>query len=140
MTTAHTPRRVQRKRSPGWAAPLDPHGRRPVYVGRGSRWGNPWAVVRDGVGFWVLGPDGEVWCETADLDMARTVAASEYERWIYAPEQAELHTAARTDLHGRDLMCWCPLPEPGQPDHCHAAVLLAVAAGATPGPDNGGAA
>jgi hypothetical protein len=35
----------------------------------------------------------------------------------------------RRDLAGRDLMCWCPLPEPGQPDHCHAAVLLKLANG-----------
>jgi hypothetical protein len=34
----------------------------------------------------------------------------------------------RRELAGRDLACWCPLPErPGQPDHCHAAVLLAIA-------------
>lgn len=31
------------------------------------------------------------------------------------------------DLRGHNLACWCPLPEPGQPDHCHAAVLLEVA-------------
>lgn len=36
---------------------------------------------------------------------------------------------ARRDLAGRDLGCWCPLPAPGQPDLCHAAVLLAVANG-----------
>lgn len=32
-------------------------------------------------------------------------------------------------LRGHNLACWCPLPEPGQPDHCHAAVLLEVANG-----------
>ena len=31
------------------------------------------------------------------------------------------------ELRGFNLACWCPLPEPGQPDHCHAAVLLEVA-------------
>jgi hypothetical protein len=33
------------------------------------------------------------------------------------------------ELRGHNLACWCPLPEPGQPDHCHAAVLLEVANG-----------
>lgn len=28
------------------------------------------------------------------------------------------------ELRGHNLACWCPLPEPGEPDHCHAAVLL----------------
>jgi hypothetical protein len=33
----------------------------------------------------------------------------------------------RRDLSGRDLMCWCPLPAEGEPDHCHASVLLELA-------------
>jgi hypothetical protein len=34
----------------------------------------------------------------------------------------------RRELGGRDLACWCPpLPEPGQPDICHRAVLLEIA-------------
>jgi hypothetical protein len=37
---------------------------------------------------------------------------------------------ARRDLAGKSLACWCPLPAPGKPDLCHAAVLLEVAAGA----------
>lgn len=27
-------------------------------------------------------------------------------------------------LAGHPLACWCPLPQPGQPDHCHAAHLI----------------
>jgi hypothetical protein len=30
-------------------------------------------------------------------------------------------------LAGRSLACWCPLPEPGGPDWCHAAVLMRAA-------------
>lgn len=30
-------------------------------------------------------------------------------------------------LRGKNLACWCKLPEPGQPDVCHAAVLLELA-------------
>ena len=41
--------------------------------------------------------------------------------------EAEHSRLFRALLHGRNLACWCPLPEPGQPDHCHAAVLLELA-------------
>lgn len=30
-------------------------------------------------------------------------------------------------LRGKNLACWCPLPKPGEPDHCHASVLLRLA-------------
>lgn len=33
----------------------------------------------------------------------------------------------RRELAGKSLACWCALPAPGQPDHCHAAVLLRIA-------------
>jgi hypothetical protein len=39
-----------------------------------------------------------------------------------------LAAAARRELAGRDLACWCPLPVPGEPDACHAAVLIEAAA------------
>jgi len=28
------------------------------------------------------------------------------------------------ELRGKDVACWCPLPRPGEPDLCHAAVYL----------------
>jgi hypothetical protein len=31
-------------------------------------------------------------------------------------------------LQGKNLACWCPLPEPGEPDICHAAVLVRMVA------------
>lgn len=33
----------------------------------------------------------------------------------------------RKELAGKDLACWCPLPEPGEIDWCHARILLEVA-------------
>lgn len=38
----------------------------------------------------------------------------------------------RRELASLDLACWCPLPRPGQPDYCHAAILLWVASSARP--------
>lgn len=38
-----TPRRIQRRRAQGWRMPLGA-----VYVGRPTKWGNPFVVGRDG--------------------------------------------------------------------------------------------
>lgn len=71
-----------------------------VYVGRPTRWGNPFP--HNGT------------------PASRTEAVAAY-RDLVAADPA-LRAAARRQLAGRDLACWCP---PGQP--CHADVLLAVA-------------
>lgn len=48
-----------------------------------------------------------------------------YERDLH--EDIVLLEWARSDLAGRDLACWCRLPARGEPDLCHAAVLLGAA-------------
>ncbi|OWV01629.1 hypothetical protein B5D80_25865 [Micromonospora wenchangensis] len=92
------PRRIQRRRTAGWRMPANT-----VYVGRPGRYGNPF---------------------TADnpTPAARADAVEQYRQWLTT--QPDLIAAARRDLAGRDLACWCP---PGQP--CHADVLLSVANG-----------
>jgi hypothetical protein len=35
--------------------------------------------------------------------------------------------AALPTLRGKNLACWCPLPAPGDPDICHAAIYLEMA-------------
>jgi len=75
-----------------------PGGRKPagtVYVGRPSRWGNPFPV--------------------AEYGRARAIAL--YRQ--YLAEHPQLAAAARRELAGWDLACWCA---PGQP--CHGDVLL----------------
>jgi hypothetical protein len=131
------PNRIQRRRTAGWRTPLDEQGRKPVYVGRGSKWGNPCTQVRmpalDGSEWEREGrlgktsgqhhgfrhPDGTT---TSHLvkNATREQAAAMYEEWL--DRCPSLVAAARVELAGRDLMCWCPTGEP-----CHADVLLAVA-------------
>lgn len=53
-------------------------------------------------------------------------------------EHPELVAQSRAELAGRDLACWCRLPAAGEPDLCHAAVLLAVATGEEPRLASGG--
>ncbi|MEU1071878.1 MULTISPECIES: DUF4326 domain-containing protein [unclassified Streptomyces] len=130
------PTRIQRKRTAGWTAPLDAQGRKPVYVGRGTRWGNPFAVDRNGDRWRVV--------DTGDRsrslrDEPQTFARNDKPMALFfASRLFDLHTGPlglyeydpatltelRAELGGRDLMCWCPTPEPGEPDYCHAVVLL----------------
>jgi hypothetical protein len=75
-----------------------------VYVGRPSRWGNPYKVGRRDF-------------EGRPIRTVEDVIAA-YRRWVVMFKV----TAARRELAGRDLACWCPLDQP-----CHADVLLQVA-------------
>lgn len=122
------PNRIQRRRTHGWRAPLDAEGRKPVYVGRGTAWGNPYAVVRQADGLYGI-PDPvdslAPWPTFAFETDARAEAVRLYRAWL--AERPVLAERARRELSGRDLMCWCPLPESREPDHCHAAHLLDLA-------------
>lgn len=120
------PNRVQRTRIKG--QPGMPPGA--IYVGRGTRWGNPYRITKCGPNIAVLNASGGVihGHPSSEAD-ARRIAAQWYRAWLSSPHHADLRDAARRELAGRDLACWCPLPAPGQPDHCHAAVLLRLANG-----------
>lgn len=68
-----------------------------VYIGRGSKWGNPFIIGRDG-------------------DRATVIA--KFERWL-----ADQHHLLRAldELRGRDLVCFCA------PRACHGDVLIRLA-------------
>ncbi|WP_128977259.1 DUF4326 domain-containing protein [Streptomyces roseicoloratus] len=118
------PERLRRRRTTGWRAPDGA-----VYVGRPTRFANPARLIRADHGLAVQwGTTGSIvgtW--PADGIEARRYATDLYRTWINQPEQDSTRALFRALLHGRDLLCWCPLPKPGQPDHCHAAVLLELA-------------
>lgn len=128
QATLDHPRRIQRRRTKGWRAP---HGA--VYVGRPTRFGNPFALApaashRGGLlDMWAVEYKGRKLGRWDDIATARADAADRYARWIRDPQQTDTVVLFRALLHGRNLTCWCPLPEPGEPDHCHAAVLLKLA-------------
>jgi hypothetical protein len=120
-----TPERIQRKRTKGWRAPAGAK-----YVGRGTRWGNPWVIARTNTGTgWTVNwagtglvPNGLRDSVPAnDQRDAHALAVEMYETWLHARPQ--LLDDARSELAGRDLMCWCA---PALP--CHADVLLRLAA------------
>lgn len=109
------PRRIQRRRTAGWTKPAGA-----VYVGRGSRWGNPNRIVPTDRGWAVTHDNGGSVGTFANQQEARRFAVEAYR--AHLKTHPEIADAARRELAGRDLMCWCPLP-----DHCHAAVLLELA-------------
>lgn len=120
------PTRVQRSRTAGWRSPLDAQNRPPVYVGRGTRWGNPWIIHPEG-GKWIVrdSDTGDIAGRFSTRTGARAEAKDRYR--LHLIKHPEIAEQARRELHGRDLMCWCPTPQPGRPDVCHGAVLLGVA-------------
>ncbi len=111
------PVRIQRRRTAGYRMPEGA-----VYVGRPTRWGNPFKVgdactesvyvsaLIDGV---PLARSGVV------EDAAHAVTLFQFWLFVKVPfTAAELQAG----LEGRDLACWCRV---GQP--CHADVLLEIA-------------
>jgi Domain of unknown function (DUF4326) len=75
--------RIQRRRTKGWRM-----SEGAIYVGRPSRWGNPWVAT-------VLGPE---------------FAVSRFRGWLSG--MAVIHPAEYAKLieplRGHDLVCWCP--------------------------------
>ncbi|MFD5875664.1 DUF4326 domain-containing protein [Streptomyces sp. NPDC060322] len=131
-TVNQQPVRIKRRRTKGWRKPEGA-----VYVGRGSKWGNPCTQVR------TPALDGSEWEREGRLGKTsgqrhafvhpdktityhlvqaatREQAVTMYRRWV--EQRPSLAEAARTELAGKDLMCWCPVDEP-----CHATVLLELA-------------
>lgn len=97
------PRRIQRKRTKGYRLPEGA-----IYVGRPTKYGNPFKV-------------GDVNPEDGDPMSAEDAVGRYIDHFHRHPE---LKAAARRELAGHDLACWC---RPGSP--CHADILLRVANG-----------
>lgn len=88
------PKRIQRKRTPGWKMPPNT-----VYVGRGSKWGNPFTFANSGG----VHPALRFACEVAPmLDVFPLV--------------------------GKDLACWCLLDQPCHADALLALARFAAPA------------
>ena len=137
-----SPCRIHRRRTKDWRKPPGA-----VYVGRGTKWGNPYRVVcgraarPPGAGrhtrpgydslhpprWAVVGPCVAYGLVCADVyagfdDRGRAATLSTDLFRSHLRENPDLVSAARRELRGKDLMCWCPLDRP-----CHADVLLEIA-------------
>jgi len=121
-------KRIQRRRTKGWRMPENT-----VYVGRGTKWGNPLKVIPDkqfddGFGkIFVHSWGANMWhdtglCgDTSDmLHMYRLML--EGAKFMNVKLQVWSNHFARLDfseLKGKDLACWCPLDK-----ECHADILI----------------
>jgi hypothetical protein len=107
-----TPRRIQRKRTRGWRMPEGA-----VYVGRPSRWGNPYKV-----GAWVRN------IRSVATELPAEVKTNEQAVALFLADTTHptagfvFRENVRRELRGKDLACWCRLDQA-----CHADVLLKVA-------------
>lgn len=112
------PKRIQRKRTKGWKMPPNA-----IYVGRPTKWGNPFVVRECCVLNTINGHTvGDV-KETPEDAMASAVYL--YKRRVIENAIGGIEPkirAALEELRGKDLVCWCPLDQA-----CHADVLLEFA-------------
>jgi hypothetical protein len=116
------PRRIQRSRAKGWRMPEGA-----VYVGRPSKWGNPFtktAIINWHLGDY-MGDRNAIWREEAREVFRCWATGSHPPGYFYNPSP-DLHVDPCaldfSPLRGKTLACWCPLHQP-----CHADVLLEIA-------------
>ena len=135
------PDRIQLSRARGWRKPPGS-----VVVSRPSLWGNmfkvgalcqepgPWkcpAVPYAGFGLPGTYTGYDVMNEPFPYQVRkvrdRADAVALFAAYIRFHDDEWPPEGIRRALAGRDLACWCPLPAEGEPDICHAAVLLKIA-------------
>ena len=98
--------RVQRKRTKGYRLPPNT-----VYVGRPTKWGNPFV---------------------AEHGLTRAVVVDSFRHVFGSPTYSFVRAGWADELRGKDLACWCPLVDKdGNRVPCHADVLLEWANGET---------
>lgn len=132
------PDRLQLRRAKGWRLPDGA-----VKVDRSTRWGNPFwpgqRVISPGAygsvaspyhgcrpaGGYGSGPRAYRIGRVLDLAGAVQMFAS----YVRCDPSGWPPEDIRHSLRGLSLACWCPLPADGEPDICHARVLLELANG-----------
>lgn len=131
------PIRIQRSRAKGWKMPPNT-----VYVGRGTKWGNPYRVGQRGELMWLPMTDDDLLRFDVSKRpvtiggqtlMARPLPPNTIRHFqapltvddvirMYRQRLLDRKDLDPSELRGRDLCCWCQLGRP-----CHADVLLEIA-------------
>lgn len=116
------PIRVQLSRAKGWRMPPNT-----VKVDRSTKWGNPFSVqAAIDYGF---ANDATGAAFVVECFREWVVPGPSADRMWMGPQSDAARQPFRdlTPLRGKNLACWCKLPKRGEPDICHAAVLLELA-------------
>ena len=124
------PVRVQRTRKKGGGIPDGA-----VYVGRPSKWGNPFHTHGDGIAF---SPTMAVRAFRDFLVKYAAFFPNDHPRFRTYRGKRQMEVREPTtvedikrELRGKNLACWCPLvDQDGRHVPCHADVLLEIANGA----------
>ena len=123
-------KRIQRKRTKGWTMPTNA-----VYVGRGSKWGNPVRLIGDMLyidasyrrkyldKYIILNTHGTIemclnyYLMLVDDRYHVDMMNKDLIHWKQHFQSLDVR-----ELRGHDLACWCNLS-----DKCHADILLELA-------------
>lgn len=110
-------KRIQRKRTKGWRMPANA-----IYVGRPTKWGNPFFLVKSKSGQKHMGQElyylgGGAPYHTKTKLAASQMAVDYFFEYICRRVDLDL-----SELRGKDLACWCREDQP-----CHADILLKLA-------------
>ena len=128
------PVRIQRKRTKGFSLQAaSPNGLPVVYVGRPTKWGNPFRVGQTcytgKAAIFPLPTNAAVGKLVANGILVATCCASAemavewYRQWLRAAIDPKCRNPLDlSELRGKNLACFCPLDQP-----CHASVLLKLA-------------
>lgn len=111
------PVRIQRKRTKGWQMPENT-----VYVGRGSKWGNPFkvgATIESPYGHFVKVEDNK---HALQLFNHWTITFETARQGLNPPMKPMIGKHEISELRGKNLACWCK-----EGEVCHADVLLELA-------------
>lgn len=125
LKNGESPVRVQRRRTKGYRLPPNT-----VYVGRGTKWGNPFRAYSEPKYQMVVDDRTST---VKDMVLERRTPENWRAMTTKAVELFALHigplglyeidySEIRAELAGKNLACWCPLDQP-----CHADVLLEIA-------------
>lgn len=107
--------RVQRTRKKGSKMPDGT-----IYVGRPTKWGNPYRVVKVEHDWAVSTPDGDRIGPATNKAAAMGLAIHLFRLMIELIVNDDPH--ALDQLKGKPLACWCPIGSP-----CHRDVLIEFA-------------
>lgn len=106
------PQRIQRKRTKGWKMPPNT-----VYVGRPSKWGNPFKVGDHIRGLAGTALPMQIPDAATAVALFRARATDPIAGYVFRENVWK-------ELRGKNLACFCPLNQP-----CHADILLEIANG-----------
>ncbi len=121
------PVRIQRSRQ---YKQVSPNGLQIAYVGRGSRWGNPFRIVKYSDGKYAIKTDSSELCNDILVNNCHAVYNTKEEAARDAVKCYSLwlpHFVSKSDLNAikrKNLSCWCRLDQT-----CHADILLKLANG-----------